>query len=353
LNLRRQQADRPAFAWSFGPQPAAQADLDAHLAAWGINYRQLYQATCDLRNFGVPYAGPALPPRQSIWGWTTKPQAYGRGTYDEFDYLPLAAAETIEEIQRHPWPHPDHMDYAALPGLIRQADPDHRCARVLWGGNVLETFSWMTGLERTLILLLTEPEVVHAALEHITGFYLAVLQRALEAAPGEWDAVFMADDLGSQHGALVSRDTYRQMLVPYHQRLNSVAHRYGMPTIHHSDGSVYGLLADLVEAGVDCLEAVQVECADMAPQKLKADFGTRLAFMGAVSVQQVLPVLSSAQVRDQVRQLKGILGAGGGYVCAPSHAIQAGTPPQNVVAMVEEAVEGPMDQIAKEARVYH
>ena len=350
LNLRRQEADRPAFAWGFGPQPPAQADLDRHLSAWGIDYPRLFNVTCDTRHFRAVYAGPALPAQQSFWGWTTRPQTYGRGAYDEFDFQPLARAETLADIERHPWPNPAHLDYAALPGMVRHADPDHRFARVLWGGNVFEIFSWMTGLEQTMILLLTEPEIVHAGLERITGYFQAVLERSLAAAPGEFDVVFLADDLGSQHGPLISRDTYRQMLMPYHVRLNATAHRHGAYTLHHSDGSVYALLGDLIEAGVDCLEAVQVECADMAPEKLKSGFGGKLAFHGAVSVQQVLPVMKSDQVRDEVRRLKAVLGAGGGYICAPSHAIQAGTPAANVVAMVEEAVERPMAELAREAR---
>ena len=102
----------------------------------------------------------------------------------------------------------------------------------------------------------------------------------------------------------------------------------------------------MIDAGMDCLEAVQFECVDMEPEKLKKHFGQRLAFRGGVSVQQVLPSCSAEQVRGEVRRLKEILGCDGGYICAPSHAIQAGTPPENIVAMVEEAVEKSMEQIA-------
>ena len=72
----------------------------------------------------------------------------------------------------------------------------------------------------------------------------------------------------------------------------------------------------------------------MQPEKLKATFGGRLAFHGAISVQQLLPRADAATVASQCRRLVEILGEGGGYVAAPSHAIQMGTPVENVLAMV-------------------
>jgi len=345
-NLARQEADRPAFSWSFGPQPPARAALDAHLAAWGLDYPRLYDATCDVRSFSAAYVGPGLPPRTSPWGWTTRAVSYGAGAYDEFDHLPLARAESVADVERHPWPDARHFDAEGVGQDMRQDDPNHRYARVLWGGNPLEILMWIMGLEKVLVGLVAEPAMIDAALERITSIFEAILRRSLEGAAGEADAVYIADDVGTQNGPMMSPATYRARVKPYHARLCRVAHEHGLPAIHHSDGSVAGLLYDLIDAGVDCLEAVQTECRDMAPESLKARFGTRLAFQGGVSVQQVLPRGTEADVRRHVRHLKATLGRGGGYICAPSHAIQAGTPPENVVAMVEEGVEKTLAEIA-------
>lgn len=345
LSLGRQPSDRPAFSWSFGPQPTAKQALDEYLAQWNCNYDRLYQATCDIRQFGPAYNGPPLPPQSSIWGWTNKTISYGAGSYEEWDFRPLANAETVADIERHPWPNPDHFNYADLRPQIREVDPEHRYARVLWVGNPMEILSWMMGLEKLMEALVIAPEVVHVGMERITAFFEELARRCFAAAPGEFDAVFGADDVGTQQGPMIGRPTYRELIMPYHRRLYGLSHEHVRFTIHHSDGSVYDLLDDLHEAGVDCLEAVQVECRDMEPEKLKAGFGDRLAFQGAVSVQQVLPQWSVEEVKKEVRRLKSVLGQGGGYICAPSHAIQAGTPVENVIAMVEAALETPFDQI--------
>ncbi|MEI8196209.1 MAG: hypothetical protein WCI73_09900 [Phycisphaerae bacterium] len=184
LSLGRQPSDRPAFSWSFGPQPAAKQAIDDYLARWHWNYEQLYEATCDIRRFGPGYNGPPLPPKTGFWGWTFKTISYGAGSYEEWDYRPLANAETVADIERHPWPNPDHFDYAALLPQIRRSDPDHRLARILWIGNPLEILSWMMGLEKLMESLVIAPEVVHAGMERITGFFEEQARRSFDAAPG-------------------------------------------------------------------------------------------------------------------------------------------------------------------------
>lgn len=349
LALSHRETDRIPFSWSFGPQPPAQRALDEYLKPHGLDYARLYAATSDIRRFDPRHAGPKHPRggQWGYWGWTLKDVSYGEGSYEEFDFQPLAGAETVADIEAHAWPDPEHFACGELVDRIREEDPEHYYFRILWGGNPLEILSWMMGLEKMMMTLAEDPQIIHAGLERITGILETVLRRSAEAAPGQFDAVFFADDLGGQHGPLISRNTYRECIMPYHRRLCDLAHQHARFTIHHSDGSVFALLDDLIEAGVDCLEAVQVECRDMEPENLKRQFGGRLAFQGAVSVQQVLPRLNAKQVGEEVRRIKDILGAGGGYICAPSHAIQAGTPPENVIAMVEEAVGIPLAEIAR------
>jgi uroporphyrinogen decarboxylase len=79
---------------------------------------------------------------------------------------------------------------------------------------------------------------------------------------------------------------------------------------------------------------VQVDAAGMDPARLKAAYGERLSFHGAIAVQSLLPRASEAEVLAECVRLLGVLGRGGGYIAAPSHAVQAGTPSANVLAML-------------------
>jgi uroporphyrinogen decarboxylase len=75
----------------------------------------------------------------------------------------------------------------------------------------------------------------------------------------------------------------------------------------------------------------------MDPSHLKDTFGKELCFEGGMCVQKVLPFGKPMEVREETRRLISILGKEGGYLCGPSHFIQAGTPPENIAAFFDEA----------------
>jgi uroporphyrinogen decarboxylase len=276
---------------------------------------------------------------------------YGEGHYEEFTGFPLAGIATPEAIDAYPWPDAGWFDYAGLAAAI---PADGTRAVQFSAGNPFELYCWMTGLEEAFINLVTEPALVRRALEHITDFLEAHLSRTLAAAAGRMDLVFLADDLGSQQGLLMSRETYRAVLQPFHRRLTEAVRR-GAPEAHclfHSDGAVFDIVPDLLDAGIDTLEAVQTDAAGMDPARLKRAYGDRLCFQGAISVQQLLPRGTPETVRSECRRLVAILGEGGGYIAAPAHAIQVGTPPENVLAMLR-AILGDTDceQALRKARI--
>ena len=93
----------------------------------------------------------------------------------------------------------------------------------------------------------------------------------------------------------------------------------------------------LIDMGIDILQALQFDAAGMDPVELKQKYGDRLCFEGGVSVQKTLPFGSADDVRAEVARLSRVLGAGGGYILGPSHVIQAGTPPENIAALFDEA----------------
>lgn len=342
--LSHQTPDRIPFSWGFGPTAEMAEHLRADLARRGIVWAKLHDATNDILRYAPKYVGSDLPPDTDMWGIRRQRISYGGGTYDEIAHSPLAELDTVAKIAAYPWPNPDLFDDAGLRRQIVAANPDRRRAVQIWYGTPFETCSWMTGLENTMMRLLTDRELVVASLEHITGFYEARLRRMLAVCGDLVDIVFMGDDLGGQNGLLFSREIYRKVLQPFHRRMIETSRR-GAPqarTMFHSDGAVIEVIPDLMEAGIDILEAVQTDAKGMDPSHLKAAFGAKLSFHGAISVQNLLPHRDADTVRQECVRLVKILGQGGGYIAAPSHAIQVGTPPENVLAMLQ-AVLGEAD----------
>jgi uroporphyrinogen decarboxylase len=69
------------------------------------------------------------------------------------------------------------------------------------------------------------------------------------------------------------------------------------------------------------------------PALLKAYRG-RLAFHGGLSTQRTLPYGTPEDVRRETSALLQ-LGAQGGYILAPAHAVEGDVPLENLLALIE------------------
>jgi uroporphyrinogen decarboxylase len=349
---------RVPYAWNFGPTPEMVRVLTAYLADRGLDWPTLRDAVDDIRAIAPAYTGPDLPPDTDIWGIVRKAQTYGTGAYDEIAFHPLAGVTDPAVLTAYPWPDPELYDYDQFREQVLapedRGDATTRKALKLAinvCGNPFEIYCWMTGLEEALANVLLHPDVVHAALTHITDFFAARMERALPVVADLVDLLYFADDLGGQRTLLLSPRSYRSLLKPYHARLFGLGKRLapGASVMFHSDGAVFDILPDLIEAGIDVLEAVQTDAAGMEPARLKAAYGDRLAFHGGIPVQSLLPYGAAETVYRETRRLVERFGVGGGYIAAPTHAIQVGTPPENILAMLR-AVLGEPDYTSALAR---
>jgi uroporphyrinogen decarboxylase len=341
LALEHRTTDRiPMALVCAGINPPAMRELDAHLRrTQGIGAGEWLLPLVDIVQVDPAYAGPPLPPRTDIWGVERREVSYGAGSYDEISRYPLAGVSSPADLAAHRWPDPAWFDYSVLPARIAAARAERDRAVMVWNGNIFESSWYMRGLEQMLVDVMVDEELAWAIMEKVTDFFTAFFDRVLAAAPGEIDLIFTADDIGDQRGLLMPKEKWQKLLVPHHKRLNAVIHRHGAKVIYHTDGSIMDAVDGLVDMGIDVLQALQFSADNMDPVRLKKLWGEKLCFEGGVSVQTTLPFGTVDDVRREVEDRIRVLGAGGGYILGPSHYVQAGTPPANIVAMFETARE--------------
>jgi len=163
-----------------------------------------------------------------------------------------------------------------------------------------------------------DPQRLGTILDRITAWKLAIYGAYVEAGV---DLVWIGDDLGGQRALVMSPRHYRDWYRPRHEQI--VAHlrclRPGVRIAFHCCGHVTPLIPDLLEVGIDILEAVQAEAMDIAP--LKREFGRDLSFWGGVGAQSVLARTTPEQVREGVRRTLAVMAPGGGYIAAPCHTL--------------------------------
>jgi len=207
----------------------------------------------------------------------------------------------------------------------------------LFGGNLLEMGQFLWRNDRFLMLLAEDPDQVHAFLDRIVEMHLANLERFLGAAGPYIDVILFGDDLGMQAGPQISPDMYREYFKPRHKRMWARAKELAnVKVMLHCCGGVRELLPDLIDAGLDAINPVQISCAGMSAEGLKRDFGGRMTFWGGgCDTQHVLLYGTPEDVRKHTAQQVRTLKPGGGFVFQQVHNILAGVPPENIVAMFD------------------
>ncbi|MFN2156963.1 MAG: uroporphyrinogen decarboxylase family protein [Anaerolineae bacterium] len=181
-------------------------------------------------------------------------------------------------------------------------------------------------------------DYVYEVFERQCELALANLERIYQVVGDRVSVIFVTGtDFGTQKGPFLSRQTYRELFMPFHQRVNDWVHENTpWKTFTHTCGSVVALLPDFIEAGFDILNPVQCSAAGMDPQLLKDRFGREIVFWGGgVDTQHTLPFGSPDEVRREVRERIEIFRPGGGFVFNTIHNIQARVPVENLVALFE------------------
>jgi uroporphyrinogen decarboxylase len=199
----------------------------------------------------------------------------------------------------------------------------------------------MQGMDRFLGNMIRFPDFTMALLERITELCKTLMGQFLQELGENVDIIKIGDDLGMQQNLLISPDMYRQFLKPVHADLiATIKDRTDAKVFFHSDGDIFDVIDDLVEIGVDILNPIQTSAGRMANlPELKKRFGKKLVFCGAIDTHRILPHGTPEDVRQEVRRVISILGPGGGYMVGAVHTIMDDVPAENILAMVDAAVE--------------
>ncbi len=264
---------------------------------------------------------------------------------DDVDHLEEAFAESMWTAVASP-PGPITAGPAGAgilaAGAQRLRQQSERAILGLFGGNLLEVGQFLYRNDQFFLLLAGEPQRAHRFLDKLVELHLANLEKFLRAV-GPWiDVIVFGDDLGMQTGPQISPAMYREFFKPRHQAMWERAKQLAnVKVMLHCCGGVRELLPDLIEAGLDAINPVQVTCAGMEARRLKADFGKDLVFWGGgCDTRDKLVKGSPEQVRQHVREQISVWRPGGGFVFQQVHNIMADVPPANIVAMLQTALEG-------------
>ncbi len=256
------------------------------------------------------------------------------GAFNQINFSPL---QGVSEEEVRAFQHPLHK----LEELMSNMDPLIPFADEYFIGcdisPCLFEMVWrLRGMEETIFNLIEETELAEVMLDQALQFSARLAEEAISRFPLDW--LWTGDDVAGQQAMIMSPATWRDMIKPKLAELFAIGKRNKLWIAHHCCGSLYPIIPDLVEIGMDVLNPVQCNCPDMDPLDLKKEFGQDISFMGGVDTQYLLPNATADEVYGgTARLIEGMTSDGGGFILAASHSVPPETPIENIFAMYRAA----------------
>ena len=267
------------------------------------------------------------------WGITWREFPYdtpfGAGHYTEMVEHPLADDGAISQYHA---PDPDRPELYADAGWTLREFGDEYWIVGVTVTTIFETAWGLRGYERLLSDFVARPDLAECVLEIPYRYHLAAAKRLVEMGV---DMIWLGDDVGQQHGMLMSPRHWRRFLKPRMATFIGAlkAINPALKVAYHSDGDISMIIPELIEIGLDVLNPIQPACLN--PARLKEQYGDRLCFWGSIDEQHTLPFGTPAEVADEVRTRLATIGKGGGLILGPTHHVQLDTPLENFWAIIE------------------
>ena len=266
------------------------------------------------------------------------------GLYFDIMRHPLEEVEDIEDLKCiHPavYMSDEDIDYTVkmVEDLYENTD---KAIVLLFAGQMIEQAQRDFNFETFYYNMAAEKELMHAYFRMITDAYMHNLKKILERCGDKIDVVWFCDDVGTQQTLQISIPMWREMIKPYSSELWGYIHENyeNIRVLYHSCGAIFDLIPDLIEAGVDLLNPVQISAKGMDPQKLKDTYGKELMFWGGGTDTQSLGDLTTIEaVKENAQHLVEIFAKNGNYVFTQVHNFQADVPPEKIIAIFDTARE--------------
>ena len=226
------------------------------------------------------------------------------------------------------FPQPDEtLIHEKCRRLVNQGD---KFTMYIIGFSLFERAWTLYSMEELLCAFMTDTDFVNTMLDRITDYNLAVAEIVCQYPI---DCIFFGDDWGQQQGLIMGYPIWKEFIYPRLKRMYYFVQSRGKYVAQHSCGDCRQLFPDLVDMKLDIYNTFQPEVYDIVD--FKERFGRHITFFGGISTQKLLPYAAPSEIKKEMRRITDILSRDGGYIIAPTHAMPADIPNENVQAFLE------------------
>ena len=206
-----------------------------------------------------------------------------------------------------------------------------------WSGvNVFELMHPVCGHEYMLMGMALDPDWIKDMAEVYSGLTIALME-ILFAEEGKPDGIWFYEDMGFKQRPFMSPDMYKDIIQPAHKKTIDYAHSIDLPVIMHSCGFIEPLLPHIVEAGIDCLQVLEVK-AGMDPLRIKKNFGDKIVLCGGMDARNLVANDLDA-IQKELQKKIPIVKDNSGYILHSDHSIPTTTHYETYRAFVDEGLD--------------
>ena len=267
------------------------------------------------------------------------------GYFDDIFDFPLRNCTTKKDIQAYPyWPSSNDFSQLSLSKVEQAKNLREKTDYVIVVDNLLIfpflVYALLSGWDKFFLDMKLNPDFFFALADKLLEVGFGIVENFIGPMGDYLDIVATYGDMGTQNGLLCSRKDYIKFIKPYEKKMIEQIKKYTKAKIYrHSCGSVYEVIPDFIENGVEILNPVQPLAKNMEPWRLKKEFGKDLTFCGGIDTQELLCRGNPDEVKKGVREVIRAYAPGGGYIVGPAHSLEPDVSPENIVALYDAAYE--------------
>ncbi|MCL2639675.1 MAG: hypothetical protein FWD53_02405 [Phycisphaerales bacterium] len=332
---RNPDIDRIPIIFRAEPQLMQQLRSQLHLDSDLAVLRHFH---ADSIQVGACFTSTAKPPPASDGSFTdlfgNRYQTIKEGDLESYHCTApiLADATSPTDLTKVRWPDASVLD---IPACIAKAKEARNANLATYGGiwaSIFTASRSIMGEENFLLATIDNPDLISALINRLTQSYLEMNHAYLTATRGLIDVYYFGSDLGTQRSMFLSPAMIRQFIIPAIAKLAQQAkHEFNLPVMYHTCGAIHPIIDDLINAGIDVLDPVQVSAEGMSPPEL-LPFKNRITFHGGISTQTTLPHATPEEVHQITHQTLLTLGPTA-IIAGPDQDMIGQIPLANIQAM--------------------
>jgi len=155
----------------------------------------------------------------------------------------------------------------------------------------------LRGFEEMMVDFAEEPPELQRLIDIVRDYNVRQTEIIVKNSPDS-EIIFFGDDNGMQHALPISPEKWRKYIKPAYKKIYDVVHNAGKLVYMHTDGCIWPVIGDMVEAGVNVLNP-QIRAnglqnlVDVCKGKICVDLDLD---------RQLFPFASPAQIGDHIEE---------------------------------------------------